>query len=88
MYEPIYTNAFKADFKRLEKRGYDVELLEKIIDLLVNKKPLPKKHREHILKGKYGGLHECHVKPDWLLVYYYEGKAIVFARTGTHADLF
>jgi mRNA interferase YafQ len=88
MYEAVFTNAFKADLKRAKKRGCNLSLLSEIMDKLINKIPLEERYRDHELTGNYAGTRECHIKPDWLLIYYYEGKAIVFERTGSHSDLF
>lgn len=85
-----YRPLFKKDYKRIVKRGYDIRLLEEVIDLLVNEKPLPEKYRNHSLKGKYTGSQECHITPDWLLIYRVDGKSLILhmMRTGTHSDLF
>ena len=64
-----YQAAFKKDYKRIVKRGYDTRLLEKVIELLANQKPLPEKNRDHQLTGDYAGCRECHITPDWLLIY-------------------
>lgn len=76
---------FKKDIRLSEKRGLDIELLKTIISDLVNETPLNEKHRDHALTGNYKGYRECHISPDWLLVYYVEGNIITFARTGTHS---
>ena len=60
-----YQAAFKKDYKRIVKRGYDMRLLEKVIELLANQKPLPEKNRDHQLSGDYAGCRECHITPDW-----------------------
>ena len=66
MLAPQYTTKFERDLKRMMKRGKDAKKLKNIIKLLLQEKPLPKKHREHILGGNYKGRHECHIEPDWL----------------------
>ena len=83
-----HKSSFKKSLKRDAKRGFDIDLLESVIEDLCNGVPLAPKHHDHALTGKYIGFRECHVKPDWLLVYYIEADAIVFCETGTHADLF
>ena len=90
MLELVTTGQFRKDYKRMKKRGCDMEMLEKIIDTLLAEQPLPERCRDHGLTRKYTGLRECHVLPDWLLVYAVDkGKLILTAsRTGTHADLF
>lgn len=90
MLELVTTGQFRKDYKRMKKRGCDMELLERIIDTLLAEQPLPERCRDHGLTGNYTGFRECHVLPDWLLVYAVDkGKLILTAsRTGTHADLF
>ena len=85
-----YQTAFKRDYKRIKKRGYDVRLLERTIELLAEGKGLPPEYRDHALSGDYSGCRECHIAPDWLLVYRIEDDVLVLtlARTGTHSDLF
>lgn len=84
------TQQFKRDVRRMEKRGKNLRKLRDVILMLINEEPLAKRHIDHALKGDYKGQRECHVEPDWLLIYYLvknEGM-IVFTRTGTHSDLF
>ena len=85
-----YQTAFKKDYKRLVRRGYDVRLLEKVIGLLADQKPLPEKNRDHQLSGDYAGCRECHITPDWLLIYEVDGDELILylTRTGSHSDLF
>ena len=85
-----YQTAFKKDYKRIKKRGYDVRLLEKVIELLSAGKGLPAEYRDHALSGDYVGCRECHIASDWLLVYEINGNEMILylARTGTHSDLF
>ena len=64
-----YQAAFKKDYKRIKKRGYDVRLLEQTIAILASGNPLPAAYRDHALSGAYSGCRECHIAPDWLLVY-------------------
>ena len=84
------TTLFKKDFKLAMKRGLNVELLENIIDLLAMGEPLPTKNKDHALTGNWVGHRECHILPDWLLIYRVEDDVLVLtlARTGTHSDLF
>ena len=77
-----YSNQFKKDYKLIKKRGYNIEKLKEVINLLVQDKRLPVKYREHYLTGNYKGFKECHIGPDWLLIY----KTVL--RTGSHSDLF
>ena len=85
-----YQAAFKKDYKRIKKRGYDTRLLEKVVGLLVEGKSLPPEYRDHALSGDYGGCRECHIAPDWLLVYEVVERELVLylMRTGTHSDIF
>ncbi len=89
-FTPFYTSAFKKDFKRIKKRGYDLKLLHEVISILIAGHELPEKYYPHPLRGNYFGFYECHIKPDWLLIWKSEpiNKTIEFARTGTHSDLF
>ena len=64
-----YQTAFKRDYKRIKKRGYDLRLLEDVIALLAQEQELPPAYRDHALTGDYSGCRECHIAPDWLLVY-------------------
>ena len=84
------TTKFKKDFKRMKKQGKDLTLLQKVIDDLLAEKILDEKYRDHALAGNYLGFRECHVQPDWLLIYAVDhGQLILTAsRTGTHSDLF
>ena len=85
-----YETGFKKDYKRIVKRGYDVSLLEEVINQLVNKIPLPPKYKDHGLSGNYVGFRECHITPDWLLIYKVDDNELILylTRTGSHSDLF
>ena len=84
------TVQFRRDYKRMIKRGCKRELIEKVIDTLLEEKALDPKHRDHELKGNYVGFRECHIQPDWLLVYMVDKDRLILtaSRTGTHSDLF
>ncbi|OGQ74645.1 MAG: addiction module toxin RelE [Deltaproteobacteria bacterium RIFOXYA2_FULL_42_10] len=84
------TNQFERDYKRIEKQGKDINKLTAIMDTLAHQKPLDLRHRDHKLKGNYTEHRECHIEPDWLLIYKMDLKdrIITFVRTGSHADLF
>ncbi len=84
------TTKFQKDLKRIQKRGYDISLLTEIIKKLANGETLPEKNRDHNLSGNYVGCRECHITPDWLLVYEIDnGELILYlTRTGSHSDLF
>lgn len=88
MFQPVYTNSFAKDIKLAQRRGKDIKKLKKIIGLLVNKKPIPLKYRDHNLIGNFIGRRECHIEPDWLLIYKIDKDDIIFERTGSHSDLF
>jgi mRNA interferase YafQ len=83
-----YTNKFKKEYKLAEKRGKDIAELERIMDLLTQEVPLSPKNNNHKMVGKFQGCWECHIEPDWLLVYEKTNTHITFLRTGTHSDLF
>jgi len=88
MRTPVYTNRFAKDLKLMMKRGYDPESLKAVMRALIDEKPLDRKQRDHVLTGNFKDRRECHVNPDWLLIYHIDGDRIIFERTGTHADLF
>ena len=84
------TNKFQRDLKRVQKRGYDLNLLKEIINKLANGETLPEKNKDHFLTSYYTGKRECHITPDWLLIYEIDGENLFLylTRTGTHSDLF
>jgi len=90
MYQLELVNQFKKDLKLAKKRGLDMELLDKVVTLLVTQGKLPVNYKSHILKGNYKGLWECHIQPDWLLVWEQNEtiRLVTLYRTGTHSDLF
>lgn len=90
MLELVTTSQFRKDYKRVKKRGYDMSLLSRVIDILLLEQPLEKQYRDHVLTGNYLGFRECHILPDWLLIYSVDkGRLILTAsRTGSHSDLF
>ena len=89
-YELILTRKFKKSLKLAKKRGLDLSLLEKVITSLQNNIPLEENYCDHELRGKYKGFRECHIAPDWLLIYMKEEDILVLTLidTGTHSDLF
>ena len=90
MYNIRSTTKFQKDLKPVKKRGFDISLLADVIKKLAAGEPLPEKNRDHPLSGNYAGCRECHILPDWLLVYRIEKELLILAltRTGTHSDLF
>ena len=89
-YEVKPSNQFKKDLKLVAKRGYDIELLTVVIKKLANGEVLDSKYKDHQLSGNFGGFRECHILPDWLLIYEIDGEQLILllSRTGTHSDLF
>ena len=90
MYEIKPSNRFKRDLRLAKKRGYDLRLIEAVIEDLALGKILDEKYRDHVLSSNYQGLRECHITPDWLLIYKIEDNELILylSRTGTHSDLF
>ena len=84
------TGLFRKDYKVAIKRGLPIKLLDDVIKLLVNGEALPSKYRNHNLSGNWSGFCECHIQPDWLLIYRIDDDVLVLTltRTGTHSDLF
>lgn len=78
---------FKKDYKLCMKRGYNLELLKAAVNTLRIPAPLPPKNKDHGLSGNYSGCRECHILPDWLLIYRVDGDELYLIRTGTHSDL-
>jgi mRNA interferase YafQ len=84
-----YTKQFKKDYKRAKSRGHNETRLKNVIEQLANNQPLPIQYRDHELIGNYAGTRECHIEPDWLLLYrFVEDTELVLIRTGSHSDLF
>lgn len=84
----ITTNTFEKDVKRIKKRKYALDKLSQIIRWLASGTELAPQYRDHALRGNYVGFRECHVEPDWLLIYQLTETELALVRTGTHADLF
>ena len=86
----ILSNRFKKDLKLARKRGYNLDLLDEVVNTLSTKQVLDEKYHDHPLSGDYTGFRECHILPDWLLVYRidYDEIFLLLSRTGTHSDLF
>ncbi len=84
------TSRFQRDLKRAARRGYHTELLTAVIKKLADGVPLEQRYRDHALTGDYAGSRECHITPDWLLIYEIDGDTLLLylLRTGTHSDLF
>lgn len=90
MYKVKYSNKFKKDVKRCIKRGFPLEALSKVVDLLMKDGQLPPQYRQHKLSGNYDNCWECHIKADWLLVWeeHEDELVLVMTDTGSHTDLF
>jgi mRNA interferase YafQ len=85
---PHFHNKFKKDYGVAKKRGLDISLLNDVMNLLASEIPLPAKYKNHKLKGSYSGCWECHITPDWVLIYKANDNILELLRTGTHSDLF
>ena len=83
------SSRFKKDYKRVKKRGYDLSLLAKVIEILAKGEVLPAEYNDHMLIGDLQSFRECHIEPDWLLIYKISGETLILTltRTGTHSDL-
>lgn len=89
-YHITQTSQYKRDLKRAARRGYNLALIKAVVTKLASGQQLPAKYRDHALSGQYTGFRECHITPDWLLVYLMDNNRLVLTltRTGTHSDLF
>ncbi len=89
-YGIVLTSIFKKDLKSAKRRGYDLSLLSNVVDTLAMGQPLAEKYKDHGLLGNYKGCRECHITPDWLLIYEIANNELILylTRTGTHSDLF
>lgn len=88
MLTPIFENTFKKDIKRLQKRGKDIDKLKDVIDKLLDQQELSVKYKDHALIGNWKGYRDCHIEPDWLLIYKITETNLFLVRTGSHSDLF
>lgn len=84
------TSKFKKDYKKVQKQGKDMDLLKNVIDTLLKELPLDEKFHDHGLTGNFQGFRECHIQPDWLLIYYADHEKLILtvSRTGSHSELF
>lgn len=88
MRTPIRASKFKRDVKRMAKRGKDMAKLRAVIQLLIDGVPLEEKYKDHPLSGDWKHFRDCHIEPDWVLIYKLDGNDLYLVETGTHADLF
>ncbi len=86
----VFSNKFKKDYKRIQKQGKDITKLEYVLEQLANGEELPRKMYDHKLTGEYNGFRECHIEPDWLLIYRIESDELILvaSETGSHSYLF
>ncbi|MDF3130488.1 type II toxin-antitoxin system YafQ family toxin [Kiritimatiellaeota bacterium B1221] len=82
------TSQFKKDIKRLKKRGKDLNKLGAVLRILTNDCALEEKYRDHGLTGKWTGSRDCHIEPDWILIYRIDEESVFLERSGSHSDLF
>ncbi len=87
MRTPVHTGQFRRDIRRAQRRGKDMSKLREMLSLLIAAEPLPPSLNDP-LTGDWSGYRDCHIEPDWLLLYKIDGNDLILARTGTHADLF
>ena len=90
MFDIVSSARFRRDLKLAIKRGYKIELLDHVVEMLAVGEKLPEKYKDHVLSGDYGRFRECHITPDWLLIYKIieDELVLLLSRTGTHSDLF
>lgn len=89
-YKIQFTTQFQKDIKKAKKQGKDLDKLFNVIEMLSNDEPLPPKYKDHSLSGNYIGVRECHIEPDWLLIYSIKDDVLILVlnRVGSHTDLF
>ncbi len=89
-YDIITTSQFRKEYKRAKNRGFKIELLKEVVCLLADGEKLPERYKDHLLTGNWFGYRECHIQPNWLLIYRIDDDVLVLTltRTGTHSDLF
>ena len=90
MYQVKFTTTYKKSYKLMKKRGFDLSLLDEVVDLLRQGRQLDERYRDHSLSGRFAGFRECHIKPDWLLIYLIENDVLTLTLvdTGSHSDIF
>ena len=82
------TSQFKKDFKRIKKRGKDLSQLKEVVSTISNSEALEERHRDHALSGNWSGSRDCHIEPDWILIYRVDGEYLFLERNGSYSDLF
>ena len=88
MREPIFTGQFRRDSRKAASQGKDMEKMREIVSLLLAGDTLPKRYKDHALKGRWRSYRDLHIEPDWILIYKASGNTVILARTGSHAELF
>lgn len=90
MLKLVLSNQFRKDLKQAKKRGFKIDKLTEVVNTIASQNPLAEKYRDHNLTGDYKGFRECHIEPDWLLIYRIESSELelFLFRTGTHSDFF
>ncbi|HKK18989.1 MAG TPA: type II toxin-antitoxin system YafQ family toxin [Opitutales bacterium] len=88
MLDPVRSSQFKKDLKKAKRQGKDLNLLQTVVITLANQEPLEERFRDHELTGNWRGYRECHVNPDWRLIYKVDGQELKLARVGSHSELF
>jgi mRNA interferase YafQ len=84
----VWKGQFKKDYKRVKKQGKDLADLRSVVETLASRRPLSPKNRDHSLSGRWNKHRECHITPDWLLIYRIDGEDLILERTGSHSELF
>jgi mRNA interferase YafQ len=82
------TSQFKKDFKKINKRGKDINKLKELVSAIAGSEALQERHRDHALSGNWSGSRDCHIEPDWILIYRVDEEFLFLERTGSHSDLF
>lgn len=82
------SNEFDREYVKQHKRGKDIKKIDELMKLIIEEKPLPPKYKDHALKGNWRGYRDCHIEPNWLLIYKVGAGIAFFARTGSHTDIF
>ena len=88
MLNPSFTKQFEKDLRKVKRQGKNTDKIKSVMSNLIAEKQLEKKYRDHSLTGNFKDRRECHVEPDWLLIYKIENDEIIFERTGSHSELF
>ncbi len=83
----VVTTQFKKDYKKIRRQGKKIEALNDLMGMIVEQKEIPQKYKDHSLVGNLRGRRECHISPDWLVIYRIEGDDVIFERTGSHSEL-